>query len=143
MIKKIFTLIMYCCVWNVFANDLPFEGNIIMADSQFSAKFKLIKDDKDNRVIVFSPKSSRNSCSFIVKRITSPQGTRGMKGLIFTNRVKNCTFEIANNTEMNFWNDVILVDFEYTFTEGGYFDGIATVNTLEKSYQANLSFSKQ
>lgn len=95
--------------------------------------FKLQKFDGEEDFHLLVGPDKEHLCKFIVKRISAPQQTRGMNGVIFSNKSEFCTFSEILEIE-TFWNNIELIDINYKLNEENKIVGQIRLSTLEKTY---------
>ena len=130
----------FLLVFNTYSkDDVSLSGTLTLEKEKKTAKFQLIKTRK-NYLMRVRPAGSQNSCSFIVRKISAPQKTRGRDGIVFTNRPRQCTFNISHAEDKKFWNKIVLLDFRYQFSSEIKLEGSANLSTLNGPHSAVLEF---
>ena len=141
--KGIFFLILLLfTIIPIFSDSIPIKGDIFVENSMFQASFELFKKAGGEYTMVIRPKLSQSPCYFWVKKISAPQQLRGRSGIIHTNKPSNCIFSVREQESQSFWNSIILVDFEYSFSMENTLNGKATLSALEKTIQPVFLFIK-
>jgi len=97
-----------------------------------------IKKDKDNYVMIVKPDKSENSCVFSIGKITAPQHTRSMKGVVSSNRDSACSFIISDEENKQFWNSVELIDMSYVIGLNSKWEGKIELNSKSTTTYGTL-----
>ena len=133
-------LFLFLLIFNAYPqDDVSLSGTLTLEKEKKTAKFQLVKI-RQNYLMQVRPSGSQNSCSFIVRKISAPQKTRGRDGIVFTNRPRQCTFNISHKKDKKFWNKIVLLDFRYQFSREIKLEGSANLSTLNGIHSAVLKF---
>src|SRR5690606_26825685 len=95
---------------------------------------------KGSYVLKVTPRGSKNSCEFTVKRLEAPHAVRGREGVMFANRPGDCRFAIQAAPAKEFWDSIVLMDLSFHVERGGKLNGSAKLSSLKAIATAELKF---
>ncbi len=141
MKKKKVLIIILINLFISFANsqqkEFLFFGSFKLEHSpKYSGLFRL-EHLNDKHFLVIGP-DKNHQCKFLIKRLTAPQQTKGISGIIFSNKVPSCQYKIQNKTINKFWNSLELIDLDYRLNSKGKIQGKIHLQSEKKSYLGKI-----
>jgi hypothetical protein len=125
-------------IFGVEEND--FKGMLTVDNLSYRASFELIKKRNGKHLLKIQPKSSKSFCYYKVKRITAPQQMKGRSGIVFSNKIKNCSYSIPIKKQSLFWNDLVLIDMNYTLNSDMSLEGKVKLSSKKRGFRGILEF---
>ena len=116
------------------------EGSIQVLEKKTSALFEFVGETESDLRIRIYPQGSSSFCLFTVKRFVFPNPRVGQRGIIFSNREKDCYYKLESKEETSFWNEVSLLDFDYSLSREKTFVGRVKLSSLKESLFGDLIF---
>ncbi len=125
---------------DVTSQKSSIKGNLILKGLNLEAKYTLVSLSKEHHLLIIFPKGAKNGCFFRVTKISAPQNLRGRNGIIFANRPPGCVFAMNEKKQKDFWSKIVLVDFDYGFSQNTTLSGHARLSSKSGNYKAKLIF---
>jgi hypothetical protein len=147
MNKIILFLLFNLLSLNLYANEEPvlvngeFKLPSIESLIQFQVRsyekqylLELKADEKEN---------AQATCYYKITRLTAPQQTRGVNGLIFAKAKKKkgkkiCTFALKDKALEKILNNTLLINIEYRLKNEEKIQGHIEIQTLNKDFNAEF-----
>lgn len=139
-LKHLVVLMTMLYAINIFSQNEEFHfiANFrLLGQPFYKGLFKLEKIASTNEYYLLVGPDREHQCRFIVKRISAPQQTRGMNGIVFSNKLENCIY--SDNSEIDaFWNSIELIDINYRLSVKNIIEGQIRLNTINKTYLGKI-----
>jgi hypothetical protein len=139
MIKFLFLLFL---ITNLYGQDkVEFKGLINDLENDLVSEFKL-ETIGDELMLKLTPRGALNSCHFKVSEINLPRPYQlASRGHIHSQRGE-CLFKFEPSERVKVWNDIKLVDFNFSISEALEIQGTVVLHQLDKSYYVKFSIKK-
>ena len=116
--------------------------DVMEGKEKLSAKI-IVSKQKDVFLLKLLPEGLKDSCVFKIRKITSPQQTKGMRGHILT-LGKFCKWKKYKKENLlnKFWSKVLSIDLFYFFKKSGDIGGHVKIATSGKIVHGKISYLK-
>lgn len=124
-----------------YDGNVNVSGEFKLKELSNTLNFQLLGKKKNYAIeLTYQGQGAKNSCVYKVNRITAPQQTRGLNGIIFAKMLKEspCEFNLDNKEEEQLLNSLRLINIGYRLTSPTQINGKIELQSLKKNYRSNF-----
>lgn len=119
---KIFFIVTFCLFSYSMMAQESLQGEIKMSGDFYldyfnkELSFEVLKSGEDKALLIkFSGEGEVKQCYYKVTRISAPQQTRGLNGVVFARMLESspCTYKVANKEFEKFLNEIRIINIGY------------------------------
>lgn len=135
------TLLLFSSLFSFAENEqrVMVQGKFKIENHPEELHFE-VNEKGEELVLREDGKENSSGCQFVITRISAPQQSRGMDGIIFADLLndKPCQFSLENKELEKILNQVQLINIGYRLNNKAKVFGNIELQTLKKDYRSKF-----